>query len=145
VHIAIVGASPSGALAELRPIRTGFRSGERFKLRAVSTFGGLLVIHNVNPRGERRQIYPAQSDSVVLLQPGGDTLLPLGADEFFQFAGSTGNEQVIISLRDRRAIGKAASSEPVHRKDDEYGTHFVQRVSADAHAAIFESIRLIHY
>src|SRR5438445_4299043 len=50
VHIAIVGADAGGALTELRPVKAGFHTGERFKLRVVSTFGGLLVIENINPR-----------------------------------------------------------------------------------------------
>lgn len=144
VHIAIVGADRSGTLTELRPVKAGFRTGERFKLRAVSTFGGLLVIENINPRGERRQIYPADRGAVVMLQPGADTLLPLGADEFFEFAKATGEEQLVISLRDSRAIGAAASKERVHRKDEDYGSHFLQEVSKDSYPVISESIRLQH-
>ena len=145
VHIAIVGADAAGALTELRPIRSGFRTGERFKLRAVSTFGGLLVIHNINPKGVREQIYPADADAVVALQPGGDTLLPLGRDEFFEFTRSTGEEQIVIVLRDPRAVGEAASREAVHRKDEDYGSNFVQQVTAKTFPAMSESIRVRHF
>ena len=144
VHIAIVGATRDGTLTELRPVNAGFRTGERFKLRAVSTFGGLLVIENINPRGERKQIYPPTSGAVVVLQPGADTLLPLGKDELFEFARYTGEEQLVISLRDPRAVGAAVSRQKVYRKDEEYGSHFVQETSKGTYPAISESIRLRH-
>jgi hypothetical protein len=111
----------------------------------MATFGGLLVIENINPRGERRQIYPASTSQVVILQAGGDTLLPLGSDQFFEFANATGEEQLVITLRDPRAVGNAASREKVHRKDEEFGTHFVQEVTRGAYPVISESIRLQHY
>lgn len=144
VHIAIVGATRDGTLTELRPVKAGFRTGERFKVRAVSTFGGLLVIENINPRGERKQIYPPAPGAVVVLQPGADTLLPLGKDELFEFARYTGEEQLVISLRDPRAIGDAVSKQKVYRKDEDYGSHFVQEVSKGTYPAISESIRLQH-
>lgn len=145
IHLAIVGADRQGRITELRPIKAGFRTGERFKVRAMATYGGLLVIENINPRGERRQIYPATTAQVVLLQPGADTLLPLGANEFFEFAKATGEEQLIITLRDPRAIGAAASKEKVHRKDEEYGTHFIQEATKGTYPVISEAIRLEHH
>lgn len=144
IHIAIVGADRAGRLTELRPVKAGFRTGERFKLRAMATYGGLLVIENINPRGERRQIYPASTAQVVVLQQGADTLLPLGANEFFEFANATGEEQLVITLRDPRAIGAAASKEKVHRKDEEYGTHFLQEAGKGAYPVISEAIHLQH-
>ena len=145
IHLAIVGADREGRLTELRPVKAGFRTGERFKLRAMATYGGLLVIENINPRGERRQIYPGSTAQVVVLQQGADTLLPLGANEFFEFANATGEEQLVITLRDPRAIGAAASKEKVHRKDEEYGTHFLQQAAKGTYPVISEAIRLQHH
>jgi hypothetical protein len=144
IHLAIVGATRDGAITELRPVKAGFRTGERFKLRAMATYSGLLVIENINPRGERRQIYPPSRGHVVMLPGGSDTLLPLGANEFFEFANATGEEQLVITLRDPRAVGGAASKAPVHRKDEEFGSHFVQPVAPSSYAVISESIRLQH-
>lgn len=145
IHLAIVGADRQGRITELRPIKAGFRTGERFKVRAMSTYGGMLVIENINPRGERRQIYPGSTSQVVMLQAGADTLLPLGANEFFEFAKATGEEQLVITLRDPRAIGAAASKEKVHRKDEEYGTHFIQEATKGTYPVISETIRLEHH
>ena len=144
VHIAIVGTDRKGEITELRSVKAGFRTGERFKLRAISTFGGQLVIENINPKGERKQIYPGERNAVIVLQPGADTLLPLGANEFFEFARTTGEEQLVISLRDPRAVGGAASREKVYRKDEEFGSHFVQQVTKDSYPVISETIRLEH-
>jgi hypothetical protein len=144
IHLAIVGAQRDGTLTELRPVKAGFHTGERFKLRAISTFGGLLVIENINPRGERRQIYPGNPAAVVVLQPGADTLLPLGPNEFFEFARTPGEERLVITLRDPRAVGDAASRQKVYRKDEEYGTHFVQEAPKGSYPVISEAIRLQH-
>ena len=144
VHIAIVGVDRAGELTELRALSGGFRSGERFKLRALSTFGGLLVIDNINPRGERRQIYPPERTAVVVLQPGRDALLPLASDQFFEFVQAKGDEQLVISLRHRRAIGDALARSRVYRKDEDYGSLFMQEVSPRTFPAISESIRLRH-
>jgi len=144
VHIAIVGIGPDGIPSGFRSLNDGFRTGERIKLRVVSTFGGLLVIDNINPRGERRQIYPAEPGSVVVLRSGGDALLPLGRGEFFEFARTVGVEELAISLRDARATGAAASRAGVYRRDESYGSNFVQEVAKDTFPAISESIRLVH-
>lgn len=143
-HIAIVGADKAGNVKDVRPVKAGFKTGERFKLRAVSTFGAHLVIENINAKGERRQIYPPEGTSVVVIQAGADTLLPLGAKEFFEFAKTTGEEQLVISLRDPRAVGDAASRQKVFRKDEEFGTHFVQEVAKGAFPVIAEAIKLEH-
>jgi hypothetical protein len=143
-HIAIVGADQAGNVKDVRPVKAGFKTGERFKLRAVSTFGAHLVIENINAKGERRQIYPPEGTSVVVIQAGADTLLPLGAKEFFEFSKTTGEEQLVISLRDPRAVGDAASRQKVFRKDEEFGTHFVQEVAKGTFPVIAEAIRLEH-
>jgi len=143
-HIAIVGADKEGNITDVRSAKSGFRTGERFKVRAVSTFGGHLVIENINAKGERRQIYPPEGTSVVVIQPGEDTLVPLGPQQFFEFAKTTGEEQLVISLRDPRAIGDAASRQKVFRKDEELGTHFIQEVAKGEFPVISEAIKLEH-
>jgi hypothetical protein len=143
-YIAIVGADSAGNVGDARPAKAGFKTGERFKLRAVSTFGAHVVIENINAKGERRQIYPPEGTQVVVVQAGADTLLPLGAKEFFEFAKTTGEEQLVISLRDPRAVGDATSRQKVFRKDEESGTHFVQEVAKGTFPTISESIKLEH-
>lgn len=143
-HVALILADPGGKTFSTRPVNEGFKTGERFKLRIVSTFGGELTIENINPRGERRQIYPAGTDQVVSLQPGKETVIPLGDDQFFEFARATGREQLVVNLADPRAIGPAASTNKVFRQDQAYGSNFVQEVSANTFPHISQAIELQH-
>jgi hypothetical protein len=144
VNIAVVGIGADGEVESFRAVKEGFRTGEKFKLHVLATFGGPLVIENINPRGERKQIYPPEKDSVVMLQAGNETLLPLGKEEYFQFANTPGDEQLVITLRDPRAVGKATSVAPVYRKDENYGSNFVQEVTRTTFPAISEAIHLKH-
>jgi len=144
VHVALIARAPEGQGYVFRPVSSGFRTGERFKLRVVSTFAGELAIENINPRGERRQVYPGKAGYVVALQAGRETVIPLGRDEFFELAGATGREQLIVSLADPRAVGGAASRHPVFRQDQKYGSNFLQQVAAGAYPRISQSIELVH-
>jgi hypothetical protein len=144
VHVALLGADREGNLTGFRPVTDGFKTGERIKLRVVSTFGGLLVIDNINPRGEQKQIYPPRKEDVVVLAAGEETLIPLGADQFFEFTGATGNEQLLITVRDKRAFGGAASTAQVYRKDESYGSNFVQETLTGTYPVIAQGIRLRH-
>jgi hypothetical protein len=144
MHVAVVGADRSGKLTGFRAVNEGFRTGERFKLRVVATFDGMLTIVNINPNDERKQIYPPASSSVVSLKAGEETFIPLGADEFFEFAGAKGTEQLVVTLVDPRALDGKASKKQVFRKDETYGSNFVQEVSADTYAVMSQAISLIH-
>lgn len=144
VHIAIVGADRDGKLTGFRAVNEGFRTGERFKLRVVATFDGMLTITNINPNDERKQIYPPASRSVVSLKAGEETFIPLGADEFFEFAGAKGTEQLVVTLVDPRALDGKASKQKVFREDQPYGSNFVQEVSPDTYPAISQAISLLH-
>jgi hypothetical protein len=144
VHIAIVGADRGGKLTGFRAVNEGFRTGERFKLRVVATFDGMLTIVNINPNDERKQIYPPASRSVVSLKAGEETFIPLGADEFFEFAGAKGTEQLVVTMVDPRALDGKASRQKVFREDESYGSNFVQEVSPDTYPVISQAISLIH-
>ena len=143
VHIAIAIANPDGSFG-VRPVNQGFRTGERFKLRVVATFDGELNIENINPAGERKQVYPANGGEVVQLVSGKQALVPLGENQFFQFTGKTGQEQLVITLRDPRASGQAASLAKVSRQDKEYGSNFLQEVKPGTFPVISQAIELEH-
>lgn len=143
VHIAIAIANPDGSFG-VRPVTQGFRTGERFKLRVVATFDGELNIENINPAGERKQVYPANGGEVVQLVSGKQALVPLGENQFFQFTGRTGQEQLVITLRDPRASGQAASLAKVSRQDKEYGSNFLQEVKPGTFPVISQAIELEH-
>ena len=51
----------------------------------------------------------------------------------------------LITLRDPRAKGPAKSTAKVNRKDEKYGSRFVQEVTRDTYPSITEAIKLTHF
>lgn len=145
VHIAVAVLDAQGKNLNLRPLNQGFKSGERFKLRAIATFTGDMKIENINPRGERKHIYPPDENLRIRLEAGKEMLIPAGPDEFFEFARSTGDEQLVVTMRDPRADATTMSRSRVYRQDETYGSNFVQEVSGKTYAVISESVKLVHY
>jgi Domain of unknown function (DUF4384) len=144
VHIAIVGFDREGAVSGIQPVTAGFRTGDRIKLKVLPTFDGLLVIENINPQGKRVQIFPPGASDVVSVKAGAEILLPMTKDDYFEFAGVTGEEQLVITIRDARAFGSAASSVEVNRKDEKNGSSFVQETAPGTYPVISQSLRLKH-
>jgi hypothetical protein len=143
-HVALLGFDRAGQLTGLRPVTAGFQTGDRLKLKVLPTFDALVVIENINPQGVRRQIYPPNPQEAVSLKAGTEVLLPLREDQFFEFAGVTGDEQLVITLRDPRAGGTAESKAEVSRKDEDNGSSFVQETVPGTYPVIAQSIRLKH-
>jgi hypothetical protein len=143
-HVAIVGFDKSGAVTGLQPVVAGFHTGDRIKLKVLPTFDALLVIENINPQGVRRQIYPPSATEAVSVKAGAEILVPLAADQFFEFAGVTGDEQLVITLRDPRAFGDAESKVEVSRKDESNGSSFVQETAPGTYPVISQSLKLKH-
>ncbi|MGE5467095.1 MAG: DUF4384 domain-containing protein [Ignavibacteria bacterium] len=144
VHVALMNFDRAGNPQGFHPVTQGFATGERFKLRVLPTFDGILVIDNINPRNERRQIYPPQSDNVVAIKAGVEIVIPLDRDQYFEFTGDAGDEQLVVTVRDPRAFGAAASAAPVTRKDENNGSNFMQEVSPDTYPVISQSLHLGH-
>ncbi len=144
VHVALMNFDRAGNALGFQPVTAGFKTGERFKLRVLPTFDGLLVIDNINPKNQRRQIYPAQAENVVKIKAGVEIMIPLGQDEYFEFAGATGDEQLVITLRDPRAFGAAAATATVTRKDENNGSNFMQEVTPTTYPVISQALKLKH-
>jgi hypothetical protein len=144
VHVALIGVDAAGNVTGYRAVSEGFKSGERFKVRVVSTFAGLMAIDNVNPKGQQRQIYPPKPNTVVSLVAGKETIIPLGRDEYFQLTGATGEEQLIFTIRDPRSLTDKPSQEKVYREDKDFGSNFVQEVTPNTFPVISQVLRLTH-
>ncbi len=144
VHMAMLVVQPDGKTASFRPVSAGFVTGERFKLRVVSTFDGELAVENINPRGERRQIFPPRGADIVAIPAGKEVILPLARDDYFQFTGATGREQLVINFADPRAVGSQASPNRVNRQDVKYGSNFVQEVAPNPYPFIAQPVELQH-
>lgn len=143
VHVALVGFDRQGGVLGIQPVTAGFKTGDRIKLKLLPTFDGILVIENINPKGERKQIYPAQSSNVVSLKNGVEVLVPLGRDEYFEFAGATGDDQLVITYRDPRSFSAPATA-AANRKDDATGSSFVQELTPNTYPVISQSLKLRH-
>lgn len=144
VHMAMLVVQPDGKTVAFRPVSAGFVTGERFKLRVVSTFDGELAIENINPRGERRQIYPKRAADIVAIPAGKEVIVPLDRDDYFQFTGATGREQLVINVADPRAVGPQMSGNRVNRQDVKYGSNFVQEVTPSTYPFISQAVELRH-
>ena len=145
VNVALVSVDEAGKPQAFRPLAEGFTTGERFKLRVLSTFDAVVVLGNVNPAGVSKQIYPAKPGYAISIPAGKEILLPLGEKEYFKFAGDTGHEKLTFTVRDPRSLesGHAASGQ-VFRKDESFGSSFVQNVTPDTFPVVAEAIALEH-
>ena len=146
MHLALAEADRAGDGLRFRAVGAGFETGERFKLRLVSTFDAVVVIDSVNPAGVRRRLYPAAGggDEVVVLKAGQPALLPLAQEQYFEFAGQTGEERLLVTVRDPRAGGQALTDQPIYRQDTEWGSNFLQLVPPDSFAGFTQALRLNH-
>jgi len=145
VNVALVSIDDNGKPTGLRTVADGFTTGERFKLRVLSTFDAVVVLGNITPKGAQRQIYPAAVGQAVSIPAGKEILLPLGKQEYLQFAGDVGRDQLTFTVRDPRSLQTGqASSARVFRKDETYGSNFVQEVKPGQYPVISESIGIEH-
>ncbi len=141
VSMAVFDAS--GKPLEFRPITSDFRTGEKFKLRVLSTFEGHFFLNAINPAGAQSKLYPSQDQS-IRIPAGQEVLIPPHPDQFFQFHGSTGKEKLVVIMRDSKLDGSNLPLEPVFRKDENFGSLFVQEVTGGKLPLIVQSISLNH-
>ncbi len=143
-HIAILAVDAAGNVTGLRSVKQGFNTGERFKVRVISTYDALVALGNINPSGKERQIYPPQANTVISIKAGTEVVLPLAADQYFQFTGETGTDQLVVTVVDPRALEGKPSKKRVHRQDVDYGSNFAQEVTPDTYPVISQPIALLH-
>lgn len=144
IHLALLILQPDGQTFKVRPISEGFKSRERFRIRLGATFDGELALDNIDPQGKRERLYPANAGQVVKIRNSTPVILPLDKDSFFEFDDVAGEEKLVITLRDPRALGEATAQTQVYRQENVQGTGLLQEVAAGKYAAIAESIALQH-
>lgn len=145
VNVALVAVDVNGKPTGFRAVADGFSTGERFKLRVLSTFDAVVVLGNITPKGTQRQIYPAAAGQAISIPAGKEILLPLGTQEYLQFTGDVGRDQLTLTVRDPRSLqtGQAATAR-VYRKDEAHGSNFVQEVKPGQYPVIAEAIGIEH-
>ena len=144
VLLSLLVLQPDGLTYKVRPISKGFKSGEKFRIRVGATFAGELSFDNIDPQGKRSRLYPAHAEQIVKIKSGTPVILPLDKNSFFQFDNVSGEEKLIVTLRDPRALCDTIQKSPVHQHENELGTGLLQEVAEGKFAVIAESIMLQH-
>lgn len=126
-----------------RPINEPFKTGEKFKLRVLSTFESHFYVDAINPNGVRNKLFPSATNT-LRIPAGAEVLVPADQNQFFQFHGTTGKERLVIVMRDVKLESANLPIEPVYRKDESFGSLFVQEVTGSKRPLIVQSIALIH-
>lgn len=126
-----------------RPINEPFKTGEKFKLRVLSTFEGHFYVDAINPNGVRNKLFPP-ANNTLRIPAGTEVLVPADPNQFFQFHGTTGKERLVVVMRDVKLESANLPIEPVFRKDESFGSLFVQEVTGDKRPLIVQSIALTH-
>ena len=145
VNITLIGVDANAQVSEFRTVADGFTTGERFKLRILSTYEALVVLGNITPKGVQRQIYPPDHQQAVLIPAGKEILLPLNSGDYLQFTGDSGRDQLTFTVRDPRTLQTGhVSRAQVFRRDEVYGSNFVQEVMPGQYPMISEAIGIEH-
>lgn len=143
---------------DTRSLAAAFRTGERFKLRLISTFDAIVSIDSlravpgtVNANGVftapptwAGQLYPAKADQVVQIKAGEVVLLPLGSNEYFTFDGKTGLELLSLNVRHPQASSNQVNRQPVYRQDGQGMTAYSQLVQNGTYTALTQILALQH-
>lgn len=149
MQVAVVMLNQANQPVEVRPLNAPFRSGERFKLRIISSFegtGSIDAYKGVAPgsQGWVGQLYPARTDQVVSFKANEVVYLPLGNNEYFTFDGAAGVERMVINLRHPQAYGAQANSQPIYRQDSAQGSNYLQMVAPGTYPAMSQTVLLQH-
>ncbi|RJG00476.1 hypothetical protein [Noviherbaspirillum sedimenti] len=145
-------------VTETRSLVAAFRTGERFKLRLVSTFDAIVSLDalraqpgTVSPEGVfshppswAGQLYPARADQVVRIKAGEVAMLPLGASEYFTFEGKTGLELLSLNVRHPQATNQELNRQPVYRQDMPEATAYSQLAQNGAYLGLSQILVLRH-
>ena len=143
INVALVSVDAGGRPTDFRSLPDRLRAGERFKLRVTSTFDAVVVLDKISPEGLRSQIYPAKTGLAAVIPAGMEILLPLGQKEYLLHTGTHSGERFAFTIRDPRSLEAGlAATMPVFRKDDRFGSNFIQEMQPNRYPVIAEAIRL---
>lgn len=143
-HVAVLGFDGKGNVMGLRPLQSSFRSGERIKLKVISSFDAWFVIENISPSGARQQVYPRDASQAVLLRAGNEILVPLVEDQYLEFAGATGQDQLVLTFRDPRGASGPLSNAAVVMQEEADGVGLLQEVPPGSYPLISQALTFNH-
>lgn len=159
VAVSAVMLDAQNRVIETRSLAGAFRSGERFKLRLVSTSDAIVSLDalraapgSIGPNGVLMmaptwggQLYPARADQVVQIKPGDVVHIPLGANEYFTFDNKTGTELLSLNVRHPQAGNQQQMNrQPVYRQDAPAMTTYSQLAQEGSFLALTQVLALQH-
>ena len=113
-------------------------------MRLISTFDALVAIGNISPSGKEKQIYPPAKDTVISVRQAPKSVLPLVADQYFQFTGETGTDQMV-------RFGPVAQNSRQSRRRRryttrtlEFGSNFARKCRRTLSGDLSQPIALLH-
>lgn len=139
-HVAVIGFDAKGQVTGLRPMQASFRSGERIKLKVISSFDAWFVIENISPTGARQQVYPRDASQAVLLRAGNEILVPLVEDQYLEFTGATGQDQLVLTFRDPGGASGPLSTAAVTMQEEADGVGLLQEVPPGTYPLISQAL-----
>jgi hypothetical protein len=138
VRMSLIVVAANGSTREFRPLSGGLKTGERFKIRIVSSFEALANVDQVVGDiwyGQRvGQVYP-QAGMSVQMNPGEAVDLPLGANEYFVM-DSRGNERFVVGIKHAKSAAPTRSNQPVYRQDAAGSSSYLQLVPQGSFPAV---------
>lgn len=159
VAVSAVMLDAQNRVIETRSLASAFRSGERFKLRLVSTSDAIVTLDalraapgTIGPNGVLMmaptwggQLYPARADQVVQIKAGDVVHIPLGANEYFTFDNTTGTDLLSLNVRHPQAGNQQQMNrQPVYRQDAAAMTTYSQLAQAGSFLALTQVLALQH-
>lgn len=154
VQVSAVILNQTNQPVEIRPLNAPFRSGERFKLRLVSTFEALASVDayrtmaaapgTMATQAWAGQLYPPKADQVVKMRAGEMVQLPLSPAEYFTFDNQAGLDRLMLNVRHPQASGIQSNGQPVYRQDSAQGSTYMQLTPQGSYPALSQLLAFQH-
>lgn len=158
VSVSAVMLDGQNRVIETRSLAAAFRSGERFKLRLVSTSDAIVSLDALRaPPGTVAangmlnaapawvgQLYPPRTDQVVQVKAGDVVYIPLGANEYFTFDNKPGVDLLSLNVRHPQAKNDLVNRQPVYRQDAQGMTTYSQLAQNGTFMALTQVLALQH-
>lgn len=145
VQMRLVVVNPANGKRELRPMSSGVRQGELFKLRVVSSFDAVADLDQIVGDGwslqRANRVYPGVEQSVQI-SAGQSLDIPVDPAEHFSFNGDRINDRVVFSIRHAKAVKAGVSNQPVYRQDARNGSSYLQLVPRSQYPLIEQVITM---
>lgn len=106
MEVGVLVYGPQGGMPIQRAAHLAFFTGERFKLKILSSRAGTLQVVNIEPTGRENRLTP------MPVAAGSETLYPAEPNKFLEFDATAGDELLRLTLLPSGQALPAAPSMP---------------------------------